>query len=358
MKILIATNSYPTQKNPTHQLFIKNIYEGLREEGFEVDLVYNPYFDYFKCDLKEGSIFSSFFKSVFLFFACLPVILYRARKYDLLYSHAPVWPGFFMLAAQKIHNVNHVTYVHGSVNHYVHRRGLLYRLAFFTLQKSTHVVTNSEYMVQRLESEYNCKSRVITPGFNQYVFSYQPGHRKIDILFAGSTIRRKGIRLLLDTIGRFKGFYSEKSLIIKMHFSGGLKDELIKYAGSLGIDDLIEFGDKLRENELSEAYKDTKVFVFPSTEEPLGLVGIEAIACGALLVGSDSGGIKEYLIDEKNGYLFEDGDPNDLQKKIEKALNQFPEFQKKQPAVSKTVENFSLSEAMKQTVSFFSELSN
>ena len=324
----------------------------------EVDLVYNPYFDFFTSDLKNGNLISSFIKSVFLFFACLPVILYRARKYDILYSHAPVWPGFFMLAAQKFHKVKHVTYVHGSVNHYVHRRGFLYRLAFFTLQRSDRVVTNSKYMVRRLEKEYACKSRIITPGYNQKAFHYQPGPRKTDIFFAGSTIRRKGIDLLLDTIASFKNFYIENDLSIKMHFSGGRKYDLIHYAEKLGIRDLIQFGNRLKENDLAKMYKESKVFVFPSTEEPLGLVGIEAIACGAALVGSDSGGIKEYLIHGKNGYLFMDGNPNDLQQKIEKALNHFPEFQKKQPEISKTVDHFSLSVAMKQTVELFSELSH
>lgn len=323
----------------------------------EVDLIFNPYFKYFKSDLQAGNFFTSLLKTVFLLISYLPAIIYRARKYDIIYSHAPVWPGFFMLAAQKFHRVQHVTYVHGSVNHYVERRGFLYKIARYTMHNCTSAVTNSEYMIRRLENEYNCKSTLITPGYNQAVFTYQPGPRYIDLFFAGSTIRRKGIRLLLEAISRNRDFYESRKLKIKLHFSGGLKEELIQFACKNSLSDLIDFGDRLTEEKLARTYKFSKVFVFPSSEEPLGLVGIEAIACGAVLVGSDSGGIKEYLADGKNGFLFEDGNADDLQKAIEKALDHFPEFEKKQPAISESVQKFSLHAAMKQTVSFFKMLS-
>lgn len=261
-----------------------------------------------------------------------------------------------MLAAQKIHNVRHVTYVHGSVNHYVKRRGFLYKIARYTLKKCTAVVTNSSYMVNRLQKEYHCKSTVITPGYNNALYNYKPAERTVDMFFAGSTIRRKGIPLLLDTILRYKNFYKRRKLTIRMNFSGGMKKEFIRFSEKNGIHDLIEFGNRLTERDLAESYRHSKVFVFPSSEEPLGLVGIEAIACGAVLVGSDSGGIKEYLIDGENGFLFEDGDADELQRAVEKALDRFHEFEKKQPSVSESVRNFTLSVAMRQTVSFFKEL--
>lgn len=356
MKILIATNSYPTKKNPTHQPFVKNIYEGLKKEGCETDVLYNRYFDFFKSDLETGTRFSSVLKTVFLFFSYLPVIFFRAGKYDVIYSHAPVWPGLFMLAAQKIHGITHVTYVHGSVNRYVDKQGFLYKIARYTLKKCHSVVANSEYTANCLLEDYGCRSEVITPGYNESLFFYKPGSRNTDISFAGSATRQKGIHLLLETLVKYKEFYEKKILRIKMHFSGGLKKDLVQYAKKNELNELIDFGDKLPEEKLADFYQNTKVFVFPSTQETWGLVGVEAIACGALLVGSDSGGIKEYLTDGRNGFLFKDGDIDDLQNAIEKALRHFPKFEKKQPAISETVKEFSLTVAMKRTISLFEEL--
>ena len=356
MRVLIATNSYPTKKNPTHQVFVKNIYDGLKNRDVQVDVVYNPYFRYFKSDLRTGTILTSIFKFISLFIAYLPYILYRVRHYDVIYSHAPVLPGFFMLAAQWLHGIKHVCYVHGSVNFYLKKRGFLFRIARYTLHNCSYVVTNSRYMQKRLENEYGCSSVIITPGYNNSVYKYRKTDREIDLFFAGSAIERKGIGLVLEVIYRNRRFYEKNNLLIKMNFSGGNREDYIKYAKSKNIDSLIRFGERLTEEELVTAYQHSKVVLFPSSEEPLGLVGIEAIACGAIVVGSNSGGIKEFLIHGENGYLFEENDIDDLQKNIEKALNKFPDFEKKQPSVSNTVKPFSIENGIEQTLYYFDNI--
>jgi len=356
MRVLVATNSYPTEKNPTHQVFVKNIYDGLKSRNIHVDVVYNPFFHYFKSDLRTGTIFTSTFKFLSLFIAYFPYIFYKARHYDVIYSHATVLPGFFMLAAQWLHGIKHVCYVHGSVNSYVKKRGILFRIARYTLQNCNHVVTNSEYMQKRLENEYGCSAKIITPGYNNSVYKYRKTDREIDLFFAGSAIQRKGIGLILEVINTNRKFYKKNDLLIKMNFSGGSREDYIKYAKSKKIDSLIQFGERLTEEELVTAYQHSKVVLFPSSEEPLGLVGIEAIACGAIVVGSDSGGIREFLIHNKNGFLIKENDVSDLQNKIEIALKEFSDIEKKQPSVSKSVKHFSIEHGINQTLTFFKDI--
>ena len=59
-------------------------------------------------------------------------------------------------------------------------------------------------------------------------------------------------------------------------------------------------------------------FIFPSTlKESLGLVGLEAMACGIPVIASDSHGPTDYIEDRKNGFLFSTGDICSLIDKVD-----------------------------------------
>lgn len=57
-----------------------------------------------------------------------------------------------------------------------------------------------------------------------------------------------------------------------------------------------------------EIYGQSKIYLLPPEKEGWGLTGMEAMACGAALVASNVGGIKEYTINKKDAVLLT---PND-----------------------------------------------
>jgi alpha-maltose-1-phosphate synthase len=59
----------------------------------------------------------------------------------------------------------------------------------------------------------------------------------------------------------------------------------------------------LSQEELSAALTAATVFVCPSVYEPLGIVNLEAMACGAAVVGTATGGIPEVIVDGETGRL-------------------------------------------------------
>lgn len=59
----------------------------------------------------------------------------------------------------------------------------------------------------------------------------------------------------------------------------------------------------LTRDELSTALSASTVFVCPSVYEPLGIVNLEAMACGVAVVGTATGGIPEVVVDGETGRL-------------------------------------------------------
>src|SRR3712207_2197587 len=65
------------------------------------------------------------------------------------------------------------------------------------------------------------------------------------------------------------------------------------------------------------------VFCCPSVYEPLGIVNLEAMACGTAVVASRVGGIPEVVVDEETGVLvdLDPADPADFERRLAAALD-------------------------------------
>ncbi len=63
------------------------------------------------------------------------------------------------------------------------------------------------------------------------------------------------------------------------------------------------------------------LFLFGSYSEGIAGAVLQAMACGNIVVSTDAGGIKEYLVDKVNGFSVKVGDSVALSHKIEYALN-------------------------------------
>ena len=66
---------------------------------------------------------------------------------------------------------------------------------------------------------------------------------------------------------------------------------------------IIWIEEMLPKNELSALEHGCDAFICPSIYEPLGIVNLEAMACGLPVVASATGGIPEVVVDGETGYL-------------------------------------------------------
>jgi glycosyltransferase involved in cell wall biosynthesis len=120
-----------------------------------------------------------------------------------------------------------------------------------------------------------------------------------EILFVGRLEYEKGVPYLLKAMRSIPAPYR---LIIAG--DGSLKDTYVKLTEQMGLFERVKFVGWLSGEQLEKAYQQCSLVVVPSImAEPFGKVGIEAMNYGKPVVAFDVGGISDWLIDSKNGYL-------------------------------------------------------
>lgn len=81
--------------------------------------------------------------------------------------------------------------------------------------------------------------------------------------------------------------------------------------------------DMLDKRYLQEILSASDAFLCPSIYEPLGIVNLEAMACGTAVIASDVGGIPEVVVDGETGLLchYEGSDPEGFERSLAEATN-------------------------------------
>lgn len=147
------------------------------------------------------------------------------------------------------------------------------------------------------------------------------------LLYVGRLSKEKGVYILIKAMKEVISKVKNAKLLIVG--DGSAKGDLIRLSKKLGINNNILFIGSVPNEKIGEYYHKSNILVLPTTcMEQFGFTGIEAMASGTACVGSDIGGIPEWLKDKKTGYLFRPGDKDDLAEKIIKILKN-PEKAKK-----------------------------
>ncbi|MDG4982423.1 glycosyltransferase family 4 protein [Lactococcus lactis] len=133
-----------------------------------------------------------------------------------------------------------------------------------------------------------------------FLGGYEESKRLLDVLEAIKILKEKHKKLYLNVFG---SGYQEN---IKFY------SEL---AERLGISDIITFH-SFAEN-LEEIYQNSHVVISARTEA-FGRVVAEGLCSGRIVIGTNTGASPELIENEKNGYLFELKNPQDLAKVLEK----------------------------------------
>ena len=154
------------------------------------------------------------------------------------------------------------------------------------------------------------KSTVIGNPYDDTVFRKVPATRRAkDLIFVGRLVSDKGADLLLDALARLQRDGVRASLTIVG--DGPERQPLEERADRLDIADQVVFTGTRSSTEIAALLNEHKIAVVPSRwSEPLGIVALEAIACGCVVIGSAAGGLPEAI--GPCGTTFPNGDTDAL----------------------------------------------
>lgn len=130
------------------------------------------------------------------------------------------------------------------------------------------------------------------------------------LLSAGRLVRKKGYDLLLHAMRRVVDRHPSARLVIAGE--GPERGALERLAVDLSLSGHVELAGFVAGGALAALYAGAMLFVCPSRWEPLGLVNLEAMACGLPVAAFRIDGIPEIVKHGESGLLAEPEDARDL----------------------------------------------
>jgi len=163
-------------------------------------------------------------------------------------------------------------------------------------------------------------SVVIPNAYRDDLFRRLPDvERASDLAFVGRLVSDKGVDLLLDALARLAAEGIEPRLTVVGDGPEALR--LREQAARLGLAERVDFLGTRTGEELVGILNRHRILVVPSRyDEPFGIVALEGIACGCVVVGSEGGGLGEAI--GPCGETFRNGDVDGLARALGRLLRQ------------------------------------
>lgn len=253
--------------------------------------------------------------------------LIHDNKYDVIYGHEPVGGAMARLAGKR-RNKQVIYISHGF--HFFNKAPIKHWILYYVFEYILSFFTDAIITICREDYQHACKFHAkrcyYIPGIgvdfskfdmidkeearNKHRIALGFADDDIVLISVGELSIRKNHQVILHAIARVKN--PKIKLIICGE--GEQYRSLVNLTKKLGIDNQVVFLGFRR--DVPEVLCASDIFVFPSLWEGLGLAGIEAMYSQLPVIGSNRQGIKDYVVPQKTGMLFEPCDVDELKKYI------------------------------------------
>lgn len=311
MRVLLISNMWPSLKHPHYGVFVENTYRELLRDGLDVSKIAICKHDTLFGKLKE-----------YAFFFIKVVLGIASRRYEVVYAHYASHTACPILIGRVLNpRIRVVVNVHG--NDIVPETG---KDAFFVRHSkkliaiAKFVISPSEYFARILEADFfvprdkivvypsgGVDTRLFAPRdrkLSREKFSFEKSNYVIGLF--GRIEKDKGWDVFLQAAAQLIE-REDKDYKLFVIGEGSCEKEFWDLASRLNLRPYIEKRDMVSQHVLADAYSAVDVFVFPTrrASDSLGLVGLEAMSCQALLVVGDKYGPSSYAVDGWNCVCFD-----------------------------------------------------
>ena len=314
MKIFLISNMYPSKTQKYFGIFVKNFESNIIKHDIEIP-VRALIFGRGKSRIQKLMKYSLFIMTI--------ILGGLFKKFDIIYMHFLGRHSVFVHYFAMITNKPLVINVHGSdvlpekpfsENHKASVKK--------SLDYARLIVVPSTYFKEVVINEFsqNRDKIFISPsgGIDPKNFYPIPRANINDFVigFVSRIDRGKGWDHFIEALNIL---ITERAMPVRAIVAGdgSEKNDLLKKIEVYNLEGNIKILGAVPHDQLGTIFNAMDI----SNAESLGLVGIEAMACGVPVVGSAIGGILSYLEDGVNGYTFKPGNPIELADKLEKYYN-------------------------------------
>lgn len=312
MKLLVVSNMYPSKNAPSYGVFVRNFCTQLDELHIAYRLVAMR-----KAAGKLQKLFGYVWFFLRSFFACL------LGRYDAVYVHYASHSSPGVLLARKLRKFTVYTNVHGSdVIPESAKKEKMQKYTRAVLSYSKKVIVPSRFFQKIVSEKYGIPEEqiFICPSGGVDTTLFRPTAVSRDSVFTLGFVGRltagKGWDILLQACA----LLPDRNFQLLLVGDGPEKTRMLQLLESTGLQKNTRLLGLQPQEKLAALYSSIDVFVFPTQlMESLGLVAVEAMACGTPVIASDYAAPADYVVDGFNGYKFPVGDP----RKLADSLQQF-----------------------------------
>ncbi len=235
------------------------------------------------------------------------------KQFDVIHAH--YWMSG--LIAKDISNKFNIPYIFTSHSLGVFLEGYNKERADcekIVMSSSQFITASTSYEETLISDSYQIDSqkiKQIKPGVDSELFSPdQSTDRENIFLSIGRIQQQKG---QLETL-KFLNSFKEIETDFKCYFVGGPSGssgeeyllELKEIVKDLSLDSYVEFLGNLPQVDITNLLNRSKLLIHTSQYETFGLVAIEANSTGVPVLTTNTGSMKEIIVNNKNGYLAKD----------------------------------------------------